>query len=261
MLLYCSPPFASARRVGSAVRAKGGSRKHGKDMKALVIMHAESEGPGTLGHYLETIQAGVQTARLYAGDPLPAGATGFDVIISMGGPMNVYEEERYPFLREETAFLQQAIPAGVPTLGICLGAQLIAKAGGAAVRKAPAREVGFGSVDLTEAGRQDALFQGLPESLPVFQWHEDTFELPPGSCLLATSPRCPHQAFRYHNAFGLQFHVEVTRNLLWKWFGPGLEGRGMVHRLGWLEPGFSIQAQTLYSNFFALAREPLARAG
>jgi len=240
------------------VRAKGGLHKGGTDMKALVIMHVEAEGPGTLGHYLEAIQASVHTARLYAGDPLPAPA--FDVIISMGGPMNVYEEERYPFLREETSFLERAISAGVPTLGICLGAQLIAKACGAAVKKAPGREVGFSSVDLTLEGRQDALFQRLPESLPVFQWHEDTFDLPPGSFLLATSPRCPNQAFRYLNAYGLQFHVEVTRNLLWQWFGAGLEGREMVHRLSWLEPAFSRRAQTLYANFFARAREPLAQA-
>jgi len=229
-------------------------------MKTLVIMHVESEGPGTLGHYLETIQASVQTARLYAGERLPGAASAFDVIISMGGPMNVYEEERYPFLREETSFLREAIPAGVPTLGICLGAQMIAKACGAAVKQAPVREVGFDSVDLTAHGRQDALFSGLPESLPVFQWHEDTFDLPEGSFLLATSPRCPHQAFRYLNAYGLQFHVEVTRNLLWQWFGAGMEGRRMALRLSWLEPAFSRQAETLYANFFARARESLARA-
>jgi GMP synthase (glutamine-hydrolysing) len=232
----------------------------GSVMKTLIIIHVESEGPGTLGHYLETISAGVQTVRLYAGERLPEAAEAFDVIISMGGPMNVYEEEHYPFLREETAFLRQAIMAGVPTLGICLGAQLIAKACGAAVKKAPVREVGFDSVELTAAGREDALFQGLPESLPVFQWHEDTFDLPEGSSLLAASPRCPHQAFRYRNAFGLQFHIEVTRNLLWQWFGAGLEGRRMALRLSWLEPGFSRQAETLYANFFALARKPLARA-
>jgi len=229
-------------------------------MNALIIMHVETEGPGNLGHYLESIQARVQTARLYAGDQLPASAPAFDVIISMGGPMNVYEEERYPFLREETSFLQQAVSAGVPTLGICLGAQMIAKACGAAVKKAPVREFGFSSVDLTAEGRQDDCFRGLPDSLPVFQWHEDTFDLPPGSFRLAASPSCPNQAFRYLNAYGLQFHVEVTRDLLWQWFGAGLEGREQVHRLSWLEPAFSRRAKTLYSNFFNRVRASLAQA-
>jgi GMP synthase-like glutamine amidotransferase len=221
-------------------------------MKVLVIMHNESEGPGTLGDYLESIGANIHIARLYAGDHLPKNLRDFNAIVTMGGPMNVYEEEKYPFLREETIFLQQAIVKGFPILGICLGAQMIAKASGASVYKAPAKELGWSNVSLTEAGRRDILFRGLPKKLKVFQWHEDTFDLPTGGLLLATSNECPNQAFRYRNAYGLQFHVEVTRKILLDWFADSQEGHEMVLALEMMEEDFLGNARRIYANFVAL---------
>ncbi|MBM3299292.1 MAG: gamma-glutamyl-gamma-aminobutyrate hydrolase family protein, partial [Deltaproteobacteria bacterium] len=102
-------------------------------MKILVMIHVESEGPGTLGTFLESVGAQLVTTRLYASEPLPANAGEFDAVLSMGGPMNVYQEDAYPFLKQETAFLQDAVSADVPVLGVCLGAQMIAKACGARV--------------------------------------------------------------------------------------------------------------------------------
>jgi GMP synthase-like glutamine amidotransferase len=168
----------------------------------------------------------------------------------MGGPMNVYEDKKYPFLREESNFLKQAIDDGVPVLGICLGAQMIARACGASVVKASQKEVGWSKVFLTDMGKEDMLFRGLSETLPVFQWHEDTFELPVGGQLLATSTTCPHQSFRYSNAYGLQFHVEVTPQIISAWFGSSSEGEQMIRQFEKIEVDFIRHALILYHNFF-----------
>ena len=141
-----------------------------------------------------------------------------DAVLSMGGPMNVYEEQQYPFLRDETRFLQEAAARDLPVLGICLGAQMIAKAAGAAVTKNRVEEVGWGTVSLTGEGLADPLFRGLPATLPVFQWHGDTFGIPAGGTLLATGEDCHHQALRFRRSYGLQFHLEADRALLGDWF-------------------------------------------
>jgi len=142
----------------------------------------------------------------------------FTHIVFLGGPMNVYEEDRYPFLIEEDLFIKEAIQRGKSILGICLGAQLIAKALGAKVFKAPVREIGWYDVSLTRIGSIDPFFSHLPKTFSVFQWHEDTFEIPHGAVLIATSSPVPHQAFRYgDNAYGLQFHLEVNQDIIRQW--------------------------------------------
>ena len=222
-------------------------------MNALVIMHVESEGPGTLGSFLENRGVRLSFGRLYAGDSIPPDVGSWDLIVSLGGPMNVYEEEQYPFLRDETLFLQTAILAGVPTLGVCLGAQMIAKAAGAQVVKSPEKEVGWGTVVLTDDGAREPLFRGLPRVLNVLQWHEDMFHIPAGGTLLASSDACPHQAFRFRNALGLQFHVEVTEDMLSEWFRgmPELDGIRAVYRD--LRKDLEAQALTLYTNLLGMA--------
>ena len=131
-------------------------------MTVLIIVHVDSEGPGTLGGFLDSSGDTVCLARVYSGERLPENIDGLQAIISMGGPMNVYEENEYPFLRDETILLQKAIAANLPVLGICLGAQMIAKATGARVVRSPKEEIGWGKVFLTEAGRSDLLFSGGP---------------------------------------------------------------------------------------------------
>ena len=229
-------------------------------MRVLVIMHVESEGVGTLERPLRQAGAQVETARLYAGARLPDRADDYLAVVSMGGPMNVYEEEKYPFLKEETAFLAQAVARNLPVLGVCLGSQLIAKACGARVFKSPAAEVGFSEVSLTEAGWRDPLFRGLPEALPVFQWHEDTFDLPEGATLLAEAPACRHQAFRYRNAYGLQFHLELNGDMLAAWFRHHPERSAILAR--WAKEEFKIgrAAEIVFANFIALARKNLVAA-
>jgi GMP synthase-like glutamine amidotransferase len=132
--------------------------------------------------------------------------------------MNVYEEDRYPFLKIEDFFIKEAIQRGKSILGICLGAQLIAKALGAKVFKAPVKEIGWCNVSLTRIGSIDPLFSKQPKTFTVFQWHQDTFDIPHRAISIATSARVPHQAFRYgENVYGIQFHVEVTQPMIREW--------------------------------------------
>ena len=122
------------------------------------------------------------------------------------------------------------------------------------VYRAPVKEVGWGAVTLTPEGRRDRLFSGLPDSLPVLQWHEDTFDVPRGGAHLAASPDCPHQAFRVGNAWGLQFHVEVDGPMLAEWFDetPGREE--ILRRYGELRGQFDRAARQMYENIIDLTR-------
>jgi GMP synthase (glutamine-hydrolysing) len=223
-------------------------------MTVLIIVHVESEGPGSIGSFLESAGVVCEQTRLFAGDGLPADASRYDAVISMGGSMNVYQEEEFPFLRDETHFLARAINDDVPVLGVCLGAQMIAKACGASVTLSPKKEVGWGLVGLTDAGKTDPLFHGLPSTLEVLQWHEDMFQIPQGGTLLADGTDCPHQAFRYRNAFGLQFHVEVTNAILADWFADLPQKDEILRRHGEVQQVLATHAETMYRNFAEVIR-------
>jgi len=186
-------------------------------MSVLIIKHVETEGPGLIKYCLEQEKISYQILELKSGIHLPK-LDDFTHIFILGGPMNVYEEDRYPFLKDEDLFIKEAIQRGKSVLGICLGAQLIAKALGAKVFKAPVKEIGWYDVSLTRIGLRDPLFSILPKTFPVFQWHEDTFEIPKAGKLIATSNSIPHQAFRYgEKVYGLQFHIEVTEEMIQEW--------------------------------------------
>jgi len=186
-------------------------------MSILIIKHVDIEGPGLIEYCLKQEKLPYQILNLTPRVHLP-NLEEMTHIVLLGGPMNVYEEDRYRFLRDEDLFIKEAIQRGKAILGICLGAQLIAKALGAKVSKAPAKEIGWYDVSLTEIGSQDPLFSNLPKTFSVFQWHEDTFEIPKGGKLIATSSPVPHQAFRYgEKVYGLQFHLEVTEEMIGEW--------------------------------------------
>ena len=145
------------------------------------------------------------------------GLTGYDAILVFGGPMNVDEVAAYPWLADEVDLIRQAHRHAIPVLGLCLGAQLLARALDARVYAAPISEVGVMDVTITPAGSADPLFAGLSSAFTVFQWHGDTFDLPQGATLLASSDACPNQAFRHGSAYGLQFHLEVTAEMAADW--------------------------------------------
>jgi GMP synthase (glutamine-hydrolysing) len=188
------------------------------DEKVVVIKHVEQEGGGLIEDYFRNEGWAVQVVELERGEPLPADVAGFAALIVLGGPMSVYQKKAYPFLSDEENLIRKALVDEVPLLGICLGAQLLAKTCGARVRKAPQNEVGWHHVRLTREGRRDILFRGSGDGMVVFQWHEDTFDMPKGGMLLAEGHPCRNQAFKIgSNAYGLQFHIEVTTDMVKSW--------------------------------------------
>ena len=179
----------------------------------LVVQHVVPEAAFAIEDALRRSRVGVDARRVFAGDTIPADLSGLDGLVVMGGPMSAGSDEKFPTRPAEIELLAGAIETGVPTLGVCLGAQLLALAGGGSV-SAGARgpEIGWDQVTTSAACGDDALFAGLPETLTVLQWHSDTFEIPPGASLLMSSPTYPNQAFRTGDrAWGVQFHLEVTQ--------------------------------------------------
>jgi len=139
-------------------------------------------------------------------------------LIVMGGAMGANDDHRHPFLGDLKNLIRTAVSARIPYLGICLGGQLLAAALGAKVVPGRWEELGMSSVHLTDEGKGDLLFRGIAEQFSSFQWHHDSFDIPAGGVLLASSPTCPHQAFRVgDSAWGLQFHPEVTENIIREW--------------------------------------------
>ncbi|MEW6770834.1 MAG: type 1 glutamine amidotransferase [Bacillota bacterium] len=188
-------------------------------MRVLIVQHVACEGPGLLADVL--FQDGWELDLRCMDAPeaiLPEKLEGYNALVILGGPMGAYEEENYPYLRRVQELIREAVAGRVPTVGICLGGQLIARAFGAEVKPNPVKEIGWYPVRLTAAGRQAALFAGLPPEFPVFQWHGDTFALPEGAVLLAAGETCANQAFVYGNcAWALQFHLEVTPEVIGRW--------------------------------------------
>ena len=185
-------------------------------MKALVLQHIDCEPPGVYEDVLVERGIGIDSVELDRGDPMPWRE--FDVVIAMGGPMSVNDEDAFPWLRDEKELIAAAVRAGTPFFGACLGVQLLASALGSKVYPGAEPEIGLLPVQLTEAARSDSVFAGLPEDLLTFQWHGDTFDLPPGATRLAASPAYVNQAFRFgERAYGVQFHLEVSPEMAREW--------------------------------------------
>jgi GMP synthase (glutamine-hydrolysing) len=184
----------------------------------LVLQHIACEPPAAYEDELRAWGLGLHRVQLDEGDPLPDWRE-FDAIVAMGGPMGALDDEEYPWLREERALIRDAVGAGTPFWGVCLGAQLLAASLGARVRAGPAPEVGVLKVELAAAARQDPVFRRLPDEFLTLQWHGDTYELPPGATRLARSAAYPQQAFAVGRAYGLQFHLEVSSALAGEWAG------------------------------------------
>lgn len=178
-------------------------------MKLRYLQHVPFEDPAGILHWATDNNHATAGTHLYRGDALPSLDT-FDGLIVMGGPMGVGDTDVYPWLADEIAFVRSAIEAGQPTLGICLGAQIIAAALGARVCRNDEKEIGFFQVTVTDAGRSSPWLAGL-DSFPAFHWHGETFDLPANAMHLASTPACVNQAFSVgEHVLALQFHVEST---------------------------------------------------
>jgi GMP synthase-like glutamine amidotransferase len=177
-------------------------------MRAHYLQHVPFEGLGSIEDWLRQAGYEIAATRLYQSEQLP-NVEDLDFLVIVGGPMSVNDVNEYPWLDAEKTFIKKAIAAGVPTLGICLGAQLIANSLGGEVYPNSVKEIGWFPIQgVTHEG--DAIFR-FPEESEVFHWHGETFELPVGAVRLAQSVGCRNQAFQLgSNVIGLQFHLETT---------------------------------------------------
>ncbi len=224
----------------------------------LILRHVPHEPAGTL----ETIFSDAGLAYQYVDlfdrvpDELPLAQSAGLVVL--GGPMNVDEVDRYPFLARDVDWIQAALELQTPMLGICLGAQLLAKALGSRVYPNREKEIGWHPIELTPQAADDPLFAASGERM-VFHWHGDTFDLPAGAVHLASSTRCVHQAFRFGaRAWGLQFHIEMTAGMVDDWFDE-LERCGEVGQ--WKVDPSAVRRQTPEElpRLQALAQQVLGR--
>ena len=177
-------------------------------MRAHVLQHVHFEGLGNITQWLNTGGYKVTSTQLYQSTQLPT-IDDIDLLIIMGGPMSVNDTTLYPWLIDEKKFIRAIIDSGTPTLGICLGAQLIASVMGGNVFPNPEKEIGWFPVTAVQVSDNNAF--KFPQETMVFQWHGETFSLPKEAILLAESSTCTNQAFQIgHNVIGLQFHLETT---------------------------------------------------
>jgi GMP synthase (glutamine-hydrolysing) len=229
--------------------------------KILVFQHVSFEPLGTLDPILR--EAGFRIRYVNFGrDPeLVPSLDGYAGLVILGGVMNVDDVENHPNLATELNLVQEAVDRDISILGICLGAQLLAKALGGTVRQGPNREIGWYDVDVTEEGRRDPVLSAFGARSEVFQWHEDNIELPANVVHLASSPLCHSQAFRYgEHAYGFQFHLEVTQPIVERWL-PDLKNDGGRHDNRNFVHAEQIRGQMVHSMepLMALSRRTFSR--
>ncbi len=239
-------------------------------MTILAVRHQAHEGLGLLEKIFEERGVSFQYLNAYE-NPFPSvDPSKISALVVLGGSMGVYEADRFPFLSKEIELLREAIRLKTPTLGICLGSQLLAAAGGAKVYRGPRKEIGWFPVEINSEGSRDALLAYCaPESM-VFHWHGDTFDLPAGAIHLASSEHYRHQAFRIgERAWGLQFHLEMTEPMIHDWINIA-EEKSKNPNPDWNAceirtatpcylPEMGVLARKVFGEFISLAKSAAAR--
>ena len=226
-----------------------------------VIQHVAVETPGLIAEALKARGISLDFVRPFKGDPIPRCLGEHAGLVVMGGPISVYEQDQYPFLRWEIRLIQDALSQGRPVLGVCLGSQLLAAALDAPVTRGSRKEIGWHSVTLSRAAARDALWRGLPESFTAFHWHGDVFELPRAATPLAWSQLTEHQAFRHgESAYGFLFHMEVTEQIIGRMTRTfrrelregGLSERALLADSPKCLPGLQRVGRTVFARWAAL---------
>ncbi len=195
-------------------------------MSVLICKNIETEGPGTIEDYLKIQKIPFKIVELSKGEGIPE-PDNFNALIIMGGPMSVDEYKAYPYIKEEEKLVRDFISKDKKILGICLGAQIMAKTLGSKVYMGPEKEIGWYDIELTEDGLRDSYMRNLAlhpvvkdfwKKFKVFHWHSETFDIPHNAVRLASSYLYPNQAFRYGSkAYAFQFHIEVKKEMIYEW--------------------------------------------
>ncbi len=205
-----------------------------------VIKHVPEEGAGIFECFFTEKPITIMASSLDFPEPKKD-----DMFIIMGGPMGVYEKNEYPFIKKELDFIKKCADKNSKILGICLGAQMIAESLGGKVYKGHTKEVGWYNIEHTEYAKNDEIFNLFPQSMYVFQWHQDTFDLPKEAIRLAKNHNYENQAFKIgRNIYGLQYHIEVTDEILKDWFP---EEKTNNH---YIDKDKMIEAQKFAEEFF-----------
>lgn len=230
-----------------------------------IIQNDPEVPPGNIIQNLDDLGLPYFLHHPYLGEPLP-DQRDISALIVMGGAMGANDDVRHPFLKELKNFIRRVVEQGSPYLGICLGGQLLAAALAARVESHRWEELGALQVELTEEGQNDRLFAGIGAAFETFQWHHDSFDLPDGSVLLATSPACQHQAFRIGPcAWGTQFHPEVTGEIIRDWcaWDPATRSRAEAIVAAWGATGKSYRrtARRILLNFLEISKLLTAATG
>jgi GMP synthase-like glutamine amidotransferase len=223
---------------------------------ALAISHIVENGLGTLEEWLPAAGLDLDVVRTYADEKVPTELpAGYDALVVMGGAPNV--DEGHDWLEREQELLRGCVASGVPTMGVCLGAQVLALACGGAVTRGFAPEIGAGRIELRPEAKSDPLFAGMPDALEAVQWHwYGVDRLPPDAVWLASAPAYPHQAFRlWDHAWGIQFHPEAPPHQVSRWAD---EDSGRIRAAG-LDPetvrreatGLATRSPAVWQPFFA----------
>ena len=219
----------------------------------FIIQNDPQVPPGIVSELLDERRIPYRLIRVDAGETVPAADEAAAVIV-LGGVMGAGEDDTYPFLREVKRLIRECVARDVPFLGICLGGQLLSEVLGTPVAAGTRSERGLCRVRLTSEGGADPLFRGVPPEFITYQWHNDSFDLPNGCRLLASSPICPQQAIRHGAAvYGVQFHPEVNADIVSSWNGGAALNARYLPLFLRTEEEYLASARTLLDNFFRIA--------
>jgi GMP synthase (glutamine-hydrolysing) len=229
-------------------------------MPVLICKNIKTEGPGTIEDYLKERKVRYTIVDLSEGEGIH-GTNSYDTLVMMGGPMSVNEDKIYPYIKEEEKLVRDFIADGKKVLGVCLGAQIIAKALGARVYAGPQKEIGWYNIDLTEEGMKDPLMKSLAfhpqvrdlwKKFNVFHWHGETFDIPEGAVRLASSALYPNQAFRLgYKAYAFQFHIEVRKEMILEWLKNEPDFQQIERETEAFFEEYRGRAENFYKGFFS----------
>ncbi len=228
-------------------------------MSVLILKNTPIEGPGTIEDFLRECGIEYRVIEL-SRQPLPP-VENFDTLVIMGGPMSVNEADKYPYIAEEIDLVKDFIKKGKKVLGICLGAQIMAKAMGSDVYPGSEKEIGWYDIEVNGNGIKDVLINKLAvhpragdywKRFKVFQWHGETFDVPKGANHLARSEQYPNQAFRYGTkAYAFQFHIEATKEMIYTWLeNEPVDMEKITRDTELFYQDYSGRAHNFYKTFF-----------